>query len=139
MKFVQSLAFIATLLVGGIAQAQNTDDVNQAEAATGQWLALTDAADYAASWQQASALFKTAITQPTWESAIKQVRAPLGALKSRKVKAAQYARSLPGAPDGEYVVIQYESEFEHKAAAIETVTPMKEKDGSWRVTGYYVK
>jgi len=23
--------------------------------------------------------------------------------------------------------------------AVETVTPMKEKDGSWRVSGYYIK
>jgi hypothetical protein len=26
-----------------------------------------------------------------------------------------------------------------KATAIETVTPMKEDDGTWRVAGYYIK
>jgi hypothetical protein len=45
---------------------------------------------------------------------------------------------LPGAPEGEYVVIQYETQFEHKAGAIETVTPLREKDGSWRVSGYFI-
>jgi hypothetical protein len=30
-------------------------------------------------------------------------------------------------------VIQYESQFESKKAAIETVTPRLEKDGSWKV------
>jgi hypothetical protein len=46
---------------------------------------------------------------------------------------------LPGAPDGEYVVIQYETSFEKKAFAIETVTPSFEKDGIWRVSGYYIE
>jgi hypothetical protein len=47
--------------------------------------------------------------------------------------------SLAGAPDGEYVVIQYETSFENKKSSIETVTPMLDKDGKWRVSGYYVK
>ncbi len=44
-----------------------------------------------------------------------------------------------GAPDGEYVVIQFETSFEHKRSAIETVTPMMDRDGKWRVSGYYIK
>jgi hypothetical protein len=47
--------------------------------------------------------------------------------------------SLPGAPDGEYVVIQFMSSFENKRFAIETVTPMKDKDAKWRVSGYYMR
>ena len=40
---------------------------------------------------------------------------------------------------GEYVVIQFETSFENKKAAVETVTPMMDKDGIWRVSGYYIK
>jgi hypothetical protein len=47
--------------------------------------------------------------------------------------------TLPGAPDGEYVVIQYQTAFQNKKSAIETVTPMLDKDGHWRVAGYYIK
>jgi hypothetical protein len=46
---------------------------------------------------------------------------------------------LPGAPDGEYVVIQFETSFENKKSAIETVTPMIEINGGWRVSGYFIK
>ncbi|MGH7422575.1 MAG: DUF4019 domain-containing protein [Candidatus Methylomirabilales bacterium] len=46
---------------------------------------------------------------------------------------------MPGAPDGHYVVIQYETSFEKKASAFETITPMREKDGKWRVAGYYIR
>lgn len=53
--------------------------------------------------------------------------------------AAKYMTSLPGAPDGEYVVIQYKSSFENKKAAVETVTPMRDKYGAWRISGYFIK
>ena len=33
----------------------------------------------------------------------------------------------------------FDAQFENKAAAVETVTPMREKDGSWRVSGYFIK
>jgi hypothetical protein len=39
---------------------------------------------------------------------------------SRQVKTAAYTKTLPGAPAGEYVVIQYDSSFEHQPAAIAT-------------------
>lgn len=53
--------------------------------------------------------------------------------------ATSYMTSLPGAPDGEYVVVQFETSFTNKKAAAETVTPMLENDGQWRVSGYYIK
>ena len=46
---------------------------------------------------------------------------------------------LPGAPDGEYVVFQFDTQFERKRAAVETVTPMCDPDGSWRVSGYFIR
>jgi len=41
--------------------------------------------------------------------------------------------------DGEYVVSIYTTKFEHKENALETMVSMLEKDGSWRVAGYYFK
>jgi hypothetical protein len=58
---------------------------------------------------------------------------------SRKLKSATYKTTLPGAPDGEYVVVQYERSFEHKQSTVETITPMLDKDGKWRVSGYFIK
>ena len=65
---------------------------------------------------------------------------PHGSLIPRNnCKSQIYATSLPGAPDGEYVVIQYKTSFVNKKDAIETITPMLDKDGKWRVSGYYIK
>jgi hypothetical protein len=58
---------------------------------------------------------------------------------SRKTISQNHTKTLPGAPEGEYVVIQYKTSFKNKASAIETVTPALDKDGIWRVSGYYIK
>jgi len=47
--------------------------------------------------------------------------------------------ALPGAPDGQYVLIQFNASFEQKAHAVETVTPMLERDGTWKVSGYFIR
>ena len=107
--------------------------------AASHWLTLTDAENFAGSWDQAASAFQLAITKSHWESALKSVRSPLGRVKSRKLKSAVFTRSLPGAPDGEYVVIQYDTQFENKASAVETLTPLREKDGAWKVSGYFIK
>ena len=71
--------------------------------------------------------------------AVQSARAPLGALKSRIFKTATFTRSLPGAPDGEYVVIQFDTQFENKAAAVDAVKPMRQKHGAWKVSDYDIQ
>jgi len=128
-------AFLALVAATGDAGDREEQAVKAAEA----WLALVDAGDYGASWDDAAQMFKRAVTKEQWEKMVQAVRPPLGQVESRAVKSATFATTLPGAPDGEYVVIQFETSFANKKAAIETVTPMKDPDGAWRVSGYYVK
>ena len=121
------------------ARAADQAAVDEATAAADRWLKLVDAGDYKQSWDTASSLFKNAVTADQWAQQVGSARKPLGALVSRKLKSAQYATSLPGAPDGKYVVIQYDSVFQNKSDAVETVTPMLDKDGQWRVSGYFIR
>ena len=102
------------------------------------WLRLVDAGQYASSWDAAAEYFRASVTQSQWETAMRQVRGHTGNVVARKVKSALFTRALPDAPAGEYVVIQYDTGFE-RGFAVETVTPMHEKDGSWKVSGYYIK
>jgi hypothetical protein len=107
--------------------------------ASQEWLTLVDKGKYAESWETAAFFFKKAIGKEQWGQSLNAVRKPLGNVIKRAIKSKQYATSLPGAPDGEYVVIQYETSFTHKKSSLETVTPMLDKDGKWRVSGYYIK
>jgi hypothetical protein len=139
MKFVLVILVAVFMFTTAPARAQNAEKMANAEAAALAWLAFTDVGDYSRSWDQAAGIFQASISKQNWENALQNARGPLGTLISRKIKYARYAESLPGAPDGEYVVIQYETEFENKRSAIETVTPRLEKDGSWKVSGYYIR
>lgn len=108
-------------------------------AAAGGWLSLVDRGSYGESWHQAAGSFKNAVPKEQWLNSMNSFRVPLGKMVTRKLKSKQYTGTLPGAPDGEYVVIQYETTFENKKSAVETVTHMLDKDGKWRVSGYYIK
>jgi hypothetical protein len=133
--------FLALALLLGICSAVQAQPKPEdlAQQSADAWLALVDSGKYADSWQEASQLFKAHVTKEQWQDALRATRDPLGKMLSRKLKSATYKTTLPGAPDGEYVVLQYESSFEHKQSAVETVTPMLDKDGKWRVSGYYIK
>jgi hypothetical protein len=136
------LGSILVLLLNVVATTARASDqaaVDEATKAADRWMKLVDAGDYKQSWDMASSLLKNAVTEDQWAQQVGTARKPLGALVSRKLKSAQYATSLPGAPDGKYVVIQYESVFQNKSAAVETVTPMLDQDGQWRVSGYYIR
>jgi hypothetical protein len=117
------------------------DDAKEQKAVTAaqEWLSLVDAGKYGESWDAAAAFFRGAVPKDTWKQQLTAVRKPLGKVLSRTVASKTYARSLPGAPDGEYVVVQFNTSFENKKSAVETVTPMLDKDGKWRVSGYYIK
>ncbi len=139
MKRVLPLAIAGSLLVSVCARAGESDAVPKAQGAAKTWLALVDSGKYGESWESASSLFRSAITKDGWAGACAKVRAPLGPLKARKLRSATYTTSLPGAPAGTYVVIQFDAQYEKAPSAVETVTPMLDKDGSWRVSGYYIK
>jgi len=139
MRRILAVWLLAVAFLVPFAYADEKEEVAKAQRAAITWLALTDGGRYPESWDSAAALFKAAITKADWEKALRSVRSPLGPLKTRTLKSAIFARRLPNAPAGEYVVIQFDTRFTNKADAIETVTPMREKDGSWRVSGYYIK
>jgi hypothetical protein len=136
-RFVAAAVIVATLM-SGVAWAQHEKQEKAALEAAKAWLALVDAGKYAESWDAASSLFRGAVTKEQWIKALEGYRKPLGKLKSRTFAASKYMTSVPGAPDGEYVAIEYRTVFEHKADGAETVTPMLDKDGTWRVSGYYM-
>ncbi|MDJ0636841.1 MAG: DUF4019 domain-containing protein [Xenococcaceae cyanobacterium MO_188.B29] len=102
------------------------------------WLNLIDSSRYTDSWLETAQYFQNNVTQEEWEKSLLGVRKPLGKILSRQLKSVEYKTSLPGVPDGEYVVIQYNTSFENKQSAIETVTPMLDEDGRWKVAGYFI-
>ena len=136
LTFFGSLLFF--IVAAGLTIAGSSEERAGVKAAQ-EWLALVDTGKYAESWKEAAQAFKGAVSSDQWAAQAKGVRDPLGKVLNRSLKTKNYTKTLPGAPDGEYVVIRFDTSFENKKNAVETVTPMLDKDGRWRVSGYYIK
>jgi hypothetical protein len=103
------------------------------------WLGLVDRAEYAQSWEQAATFFQSSVSKEQWQQAVQGVRDSLGPLASRKFRASEYKASLPGAPEGKYVVVYYDTAFAKNPSTTESVTLVQEPDGSWKLVGYFVQ
>jgi hypothetical protein len=94
------------------------------------WLVLVDDKNYAQSWTQSGAAFKSRQKADAWAKDSAAKREPLGAVASRSLKSIDLSRNT-------VAVIRYDTVFAHKAAATETVT-LSFENGSWSVTDYSV-
>lgn len=79
-------------------------------------------------------MFKSQITSAQWATTIQSVRQPLGRVSSRALQSAVQMKTLPGAPPGDYQVLQFQTRFATKPNALEIIVLARE-NGSWRVSG----
>ena len=147
MKAIAAFVLAAASLAAPTLHAQDNANASAsvgaatdaAKDAATKWLAVMDQGKTAETWDAAAPMMQAAVTRDTWATVGSQVRAPLGAVKKRTLGSASYTRTLPNAPEGEYVVIQYDTEFANRPNAVETVVPMRLPDGSWKVSGYFIR
>lgn len=126
-------------LIGALTTFCQADERTEAAVASAkQWLAMIDKGEYKAGWKEAALFLKEKVNEEQFEAMISAVRKPFGAVESRELHATEFTKTLPGAPDGEYVVIQFKTSFAEKPDSIETVTPMK-VEGLWKISGYFIK
>ena len=127
------------LLIPAFIFSQNKKENKKAQTAATNWLVQIDNGEYLESWDNAAQYFQNQILQDRWSAALKASRGPLGNSTSRNINSSEFRSELPGAPDGNYYILTYNSSFENKASAIETITLTKGIDGKWRAVGYYIK
>lgn len=131
---MKTIFVILSLFMSYSVLAQNTKNMPAAI----NWLQLIDAGEYTKSWQQADVLFKSQLSKTNWSSALNSVGAPLGKVVSRSQISAQDYSSLPGAPKGEYLIVQFKTQFIAASPSIETLT-LSKSSGQWRAVGYFIK
>lgn len=126
-------------VMAGAALAQNPNSI-VAQKAAREWLAKTDQVNAAASYEAAGSKFRDAVTVDRWTEALQRARAPLGALEQRTIFNTTFDKKLPeGGPEGEYALVMYRTAFAKKTDSVETITLEREKDGVWRVIGYFIR
>jgi hypothetical protein len=116
-----------------------TQMIGDASAAADAWLERADAGDAEGTWEGTSSLFRQLVDLPQWKATFAQVESIFGRTLSRELSTTDCRESIPGGPDGHYVVLEYEAEFERKKEAVETVVTTLDTDGRWRVGGYFVR
>ena len=143
LMFAAAIAAALILSSAGSAEAEQTATETSTqdaviETAARNWVRLIDNGEYAQSWAQAGPMFKSAVTAETWEAQAAPVREPLGALVSRQLKTVSAHSALPGAPEGQYTIVTFGTDFAEASETTETVV-MSLEEGSWGVVGYFIK
>ncbi len=85
------------------------------------YLELLDQHRLQDAWHSMAPLFKSFNDQQQWQQRIGAIRQAYGATISRKISRSSYRDSFRNAPDGSYVIVQFDSSFQHKAKGVETV------------------
>jgi hypothetical protein len=131
---MKKLIFILSMCISFFVYANET----AGSAAAKEWLKVVDDGNYTESWQKSDSFFQSQLSQNKWDTALKGVRAPLGKVNSRSELGAKEYSTLPGVPDGEYLIIQFQTEFQNKKSATETLT-LSKSSGKWLPIGYFIK
>jgi hypothetical protein len=137
-NFIFGALAIGLGVVAGCGSSRNPAAEKAALEASGVWLELIDRGEYPQSWEDAAGFFKSGVTAEEWQKAMERARRPLGKVLSRKIKSKEYVTAIPGAPEGEYVILEYETSFENQESAREILYSVFDLDGTWRISGYYL-
>jgi hypothetical protein len=86
----------------------------------------------------AGMLLRARADSEAFAAQIQKARAGTGGLQARELIDAAYNTSVEGAPQGQYVILHYHSNFANRQDTVETITLALAK-GYWRVDGYYIK
>src|SRR5436309_9015308 len=124
-----TVLFLAIVSVSSLIAKPEDDAKKSAE----EWLSLVDAGRFAESWKAAGSYLQHACAEDLWTRKLDTMRKPLGKLVSRKLESAKYEKPF-FVPDGDYVKLQFATSFENKKQVVETVTPVLQKDGTWKVS-----
>lgn len=135
-RFVVLLLLATVTFLVGFMDEDNINKNNALKSACA-WLLIQDSGDYKKSWEDSSELLKTSVDKIEWENKSLSLYSDIGKLEKRTFISSKYLTNLPKSPKGEYVVIVFDSIYTKKGKLKEIITPKKDEDGYWRVSGYY--
>ncbi|MCY3746157.1 MAG: DUF4019 domain-containing protein [Acidobacteria bacterium] len=113
------------------------DTTVAAREAVDDWLSLIDAGSYAAAHDTASGILRENVTRDEFATVYEEARSLVGTVRSRVFRGATRTITVPGAPPGDYVVFEFDADYERKANALERVT-VADDAKVWRVAGHWV-
>lgn len=137
VSIVGLAAALAWIPARGDDDADHAAAVSAATEQAAHWLDALDSGDYDGSWNNVAAVMKEGRRQDDWVTDVAAPRATLGKPIMRDLQHAEFARTVRGAPQGEYVVATYVTQFANAPPTAETILLTLEGK-EWRVAGYNV-
>ena len=132
------VAALFMILIPLYNQSPDSDKVEQAKPTAVEFLGLIDGGKYAESWESSASLMQDKVTRNDWIDKLNKARNLSGELLQRVQKSASYATEVKDSPEGEYIMLIYESDFQRAEDVSEYVTVMLEDD-EWKVAGYFMQ
>jgi len=96
------------------------------------WLNLIDTEHFAESWQPLGKKLKAKYSESTWGSALHPLLSQTGKVKKRTFRSVSYSD-----PQGESVIVEFDSSFTNASVTKEIVT-LAQEDGQWKIVSYSV-
>lgn len=138
--FAASLLLLALLSLGsayGQADSHQPEEQAAERQALG-FLGYLDQGRFADSYAYTGMLIRSSLDRDSFAQKLENARNGVGAIVSRNLIDANYATSVPGAPEGQYVILHYATSYANRPDTVETLTLAFAK-GYWWVSGYYIK
>lgn len=136
------LSSLTAVTVGALMAVSARAATEEPTSSAWQWLELLDQGKYADSWAEGSTLFRSRITERSWEAKVQIFHDAVGNIVWRDVTGVSAVADPKGLPHGQYQMVHYKSKFTNpagkKSEYQETVTLVLE-NGLWRVATYDIK
>ncbi len=112
---------------------------DRAVEAAEDFVSQIDFGRFGESWDEGDYLLQFRTPREEWVRTLAVDRELFGWLIERRLKLTASRGSLPGLPDGTYLIVVFDAVFENKKAAIETVIMVADEWGRWHPAGYALR
>jgi len=119
-------------------------DQREALNAAERWLVPVDAQRYADAWAMGAASLKATVGRNEFRDGMRDLRKEYGRVVLRKAEKLAYLGAPPspeegGTKEGAQMSILFDTKFVRNRQATEELLMELEKDGLWRVAGYFIR
>lgn len=109
-----------------------------AVAAAERFARIIDSGNSSDAYTQASPLLRLALNEQEFKTDIERAHILLGPVQQRQLTALRSVGIYPHLPDGEYLIVQFETRTLHKNKAAEIIV-LQRQDGLWLVADYSIR
>jgi hypothetical protein len=139
LALVSGLAVTAAALRSQTPAIDTSAAIRAADSSALHWLKLLDSGQLATCWEQAATSLKQLAAQPIWEQSVHHDRARFGPLGVRQRITALYSTTVPNAPVGKYVFLEYRAQAASGAYVVDWVGEVLDGERGWRVASYVIR